>query len=527
MTALSQLIDSGLERTQIGFGPTGALSSAAGLRSAGERRFSSTADASGFGMVMSNDRPTVECLLGAIACGARLVSFPAPPRGDRTDYRAGLEQGCLDHGLREIVAEPGLAASLGQLGLPMRGHDQLAARPLAAGSEPGFQLVQFSSGTTQQPKPVVLDDPGLGGNVAATLDRVDPRPGDNVVSWLPLSHDMGLVGMLLASIAGMGPHGADGGTIVLLDPAQFMRAPGLWLELISEHRGTVTAAPDFGLRFAALRPPRGDVDLTSLRCVIVGAEPVRADTLAQFTATYADQGFRAEALCPAYGLAEAGLAVTMTPPAERWRSRRVSLAALADNELAAGRPGEPTIDLVASGPALTGYDTATDGPPSGTGRIAVRGPSIGTDGRTNASFAGRDGWMTTGDEGFLDDGWLYVCGRTDDYLVTHGRNLYAPAIESAVATVPGVRSQRAAAISLPDGTWVVVAETSKATLGSPPAADRLRDDIRREVVHTAGAQPDEILLIGRATMPVTTSGKLRRAELRTRMLAGTITRNSP
>jgi acyl-CoA synthetase (AMP-forming)/AMP-acid ligase II len=524
--ALSRLVEAAAEQARLVFGPAGEPVPVAELRDVGAGYYGEGSAAAAVGLLMTNDRPTVECLLGGIAAGVTVVSLPLPARGtDVGEYAECVAAACAAYGVAEVVADDVGCALLGPSGIAVRSHDTLRGRALAAPSG-AFRLVQFSSGSTQLPKPVVLDDAELGFNVAAILDRVDPCPGDTVVSWLPLSHDMGLVGMLLASIVGMGPHGANGGDIVLLDPVQFMRAPGLWVRTLSERRGSVTATPDFGLRFASQRPPQDDVDLSTLRCVIVGGEIVRARSLAAFAATFANSGVRPDALCPAYGLAEVGLAVTMTSPADPWRTRQLSTRALAGHLLERPIRDEPAIDLVAAGPALPGYSLriAAHGA-DGTGQILVRGGSIGLDGITGESFAGDDGWMATGDEGFVDDGWLYVVGRHDDHVVAHGRNLYAPAIEAAAGAVPGVRGGRVAAVSLPNGEWLVVAEAPVSVLRRKSSTNRLRQDIRRAVVQMSSAQPDDVVLVRRGGVPMTASGKLRRADLRARLMSGELSRD--
>jgi fatty-acyl-CoA synthase len=336
------------------------------------------------------------------------------------------------------------------------------------------------------------------------------------VSWLPLSHDMGLVGTLLVSIAATSPSWADTGLVVLLDPTAFLRRPALWLEAIDRWGGTFTAAPNFGYQMATRRP--ASVDLSRIRCAIVGGEITRADTLESFVACYRDCGLDALALCPAYGMAELGLAATMTPPDEHWRNRSLSTAALADGMIGAAVADEPATFLVASGRPLPGYELRCDADDDSTGQIAVRGPSIGVDGRTGDGLADDHGWYHAGDAGFVDDGWLYVCGRTDDYLVTHGRNIYAPAAEAAVGELDGVRNGRVTAVGLPNGDWVIVAEPS----GPAPevAADRdaLRREIRRAAVRLTTAQPDDVILVARGTLPLTASGKLQRSEVRRRLL---------
>jgi acyl-CoA synthetase (AMP-forming)/AMP-acid ligase II len=225
-------------------------------------------------------------------------------------------------------------------------------------------------------------------------------------------------------------------------------------------------------------------------------------------------------LCPAYGMAELGLAATMTPLEEPWRARTLSTVALADNRVTVPEEGEPAVTLVASGPPLEGYEVGCGGEEGMAGPIAIRGPSIGVDGTTNTSYAGPDGWYTTDDAGFFSDGWLYVCGRVDDHIVAHGRNLYAPAIEAAVAEVDGVRAGRVAAVSLPSGVWTIVTELSGKEQLTTSEAGRLQWDIRRAAVGVATAQPDQIVFAPRGTLPLTSSGKLQRNEVRRRLMLG-------
>lgn len=519
--ALSKLILDGVDGAGIVFGTEAAAIPAAQLAEAGADLFGSSASAA-VGVLMTNDRPTVELLLGAIAVGAVLVSLPLPSRGaDLKAYGDLLRASCEAHEVKEIVARDDIAELLDGLGLPTRPHTELRHdQPVAAPTGSGFQLVQFSSGSTHRPKPVVLADHVIGANVAGILDVLDPRPGDCAVSWLPLSHDMGLIGMLLTSISAASPARVGQGTIVLLEPTEFLRRPAQWLEALDRWGGTFTAAPDFGLRMAAQHPPSSLLDLSRLRVAIVGGEIVRADTLVTFTETYRAMGLASRALCPAYGLAEATLAVTLTGPEEMWRRRTVDAEALVCERVAAATPGGATAILVASGPPLPHHDVDCGPDPDIVGPVSVRGPSIGIDGTTGQSFADLHSWYQTGDVGFLDDGWLYVCGRADDYLVTHGRQVYAPAVEAAVGGVDGVRSGRVTAVALPTGHWSLVAEEASSYPLTSREQTNLRRAIRLAVTSVATAQPDNVVLVRRGTLPLTASGKLRRNEVRSRLVRG-------
>lgn len=528
--SLADLVQQGLPNARIVFGSGSAPVVACRVAEAGAGLYADHAPAPAVGAVLTNDRGTVEVVLGAVARGATLVSLPLPGRaGDLDDHATLVRRACAANGVAEVVVRDDVADLLDGLGVPVRRHSQLHARPLAPPGDQ-FRLIQFTSGSTTHPRAIELGDTALGANVSAILDRVGPQPGDTAVSWLPLSHDMGLIGMLLASLTATGPRWAGGGDIVLMEPAEFMRRPAVWLEALDRYRGSFTAAPDFAYRMVTQRPPRGSLDLSSVRCAIVGGEIVRHDTLAEFTARFGGHGLDKTAVCPAYGLAELGLAATLTDPGSIWCTRTVAVAALADDRLDPPRAGDSAVTVVASGSPLTGYQircgqgAPADGGRPRAGEIEVCGPSVGADAATGVSCAGQEDWLHTGDVGFVDGGQLYVCGRNDDYVVANGRKLYAPAIEAAVGGVPGVRPGRVCAVMLPGGGWVVAAEAADAT-----SIERrvLREGIRRVATQTGTASPDDVVVLARGTLPFTASGKLRRNEVRRRLLRGDLDTTLP
>jgi acyl-CoA synthetase (AMP-forming)/AMP-acid ligase II len=517
------MVHAGTEAGHVVFGPSSRPISALALAETGRSWFSDNADSGAVGAVMTNDQSSVQVLLGAISAGTTLVSLPLPGRNaDIVEYAELVRAACAQQGLETIIVADAVAALAAGLGVRVLPHSELGERPVAAPGD-GFRLVQYSSGSTQQPKPVVLDDHMLGANVQATLDVLDPRVGDVLVTWLPLSHDMGLVGMLLGGLVGMSPDRAGASSLVVLDPADFLRRPALWIEMLDRWRGTITAAPDFGFRMAIQRRPQDALDLSPLRAAIVGGEVVRADTLADFVSGFAADGLSPEALCPAYGMAEAGLAVSLTPPGEEWRERAVDASELANERVGPAAAGRATFSLVSSGPALEGYEISCGDRTDSVGPIAVRGPSVGFDGRTGRSFGDGDGWYQTGDTGFLDSGWVYVCGRTDDHLVAHGRNIYAPAIDAAVGDVDGIRRGRVTTAALPTGEWAVVVERVDQSPASVATLKRLRNDVRRAAVAIGGASPDVVAVVDRGSLPLTASGKVQRNEVRARLIRGEIT----
>jgi fatty-acyl-CoA synthase len=518
-------VSNAIGNAQIVFGLESSPISAAQCLYDGQRYFSKATSSPGaVGIVMTNDRPTVEVVLGAIAAGASLVSLPLPPRSaDRSRYLDLLRGACRAEGAEQIVASDSIVSQIAECGLKVVAHSALASATLHS-VRGTFQLIQFSSGSTAVPKAVGLDDQALGANITATLERIEPSPGDVTLSWLPLSHDMGLIGMLLTCVCGMSRGRAGGGTVVLLDPAQFLRKPDIWLRAIETYAATVTAAPGFGYRLCLDRHDTELRDLSSLRCAIVGGEIVRSSTLARFADRFAENGFRRRAFSPAYGLAELGLAASMTPMTSSWRELRVRTSSLADREVverpdAAGASDQVTT-LVSSGPPLPGYEVHCKGGAGRVGSVLVRGPSVGVDRTTSTSFANDRGWLQTGDLGTMIDGWLYVVGRNDDHIVTLGRNIYAPSVEEVVGALKGVRAGRVAALGLPSGDWIIAVEPAWRGQGDESQARELVTEIRRRAVSVSASSPSAVALVTRGSLPYTPSGKLRRREALRRYLAG-------
>lgn len=507
------MVASGADRATVIFPSEDHTVGAGRLAERGRRWFRLGAPARAVGAVLTNDATSVALVLGAIVSGARLVSLPLPPRGgDPRRYAAFLSEACAQQGVERVVARDDAADLLKSVGVPSVGHGELDGEQLSRPTSGGFELVQFSSGTTGPPKGVRLSEHTLGQNIAAIADAVAPTDGDVAVSWLPLSHDMGLVGMLLTSIA----VAADltGIQVALIEPERFLVRPRVWLDAIDRYRGSYTASPDAGLRLAVAG--RGDrhVDLSALRCVIVGGEIIRARTLEAFETAFGADGLSALALCPAYGMAEIGLAATMTRPEDRWASTVLDSVALAEGRWVAPDAGGSQMRLVASGRPLDGYGVVVRSVGADVGTLHVTVPSAGADAVTGRPFADRAGVVRTADRGMVANDLLYVCGRADDHIVTAGRNVYAPAIEDAVGDVEGVRPGRVTVIDVPDGSWVVVVE--RVSRGEAEDERPLRDRVRRAVVAAVGADPDEVVILARGQLPMTSSGKVQRHAVRQR-----------
>jgi acyl-CoA synthetase (AMP-forming)/AMP-acid ligase II len=333
--------------------------------------------------------------------------------------------------------------------------------------------------------------------VIAILDVLAPRPGDVAVSWLPLSHDMGLIGMLLTSLVAGSPRWVGEGELVLVRPEEFLADPSSWLRTCAAAQATITAGPTFGYGLAsraASRLPEGS--LRCMRAAIVGAEPIPAAALHSFGAAVRHTGWHDTAFCPAYGMAEAALAVSITRPADRWESARVDVA-----ELWSGtwRPDDNGFEIVNSGAPLPGCTVST----SDTGEIFVDTPSL---------FAGYVGEPAatrphaTGDIGALVDGNVFVAGRRDDIIVTRGRQFHSRELELAAEAVSGIRRGACLAAADPGGGFVVLAELAAANVDRTATAHHVRASLAKQ----CGVTPNRVLFLERGSIPKTASGKPRR-----------------
>ena len=449
---------------------------------------------------------------GAVLAGAVPVSLPLPRRfGPVDDYLRSTE------GMLHACAARILLASERNKSLLSRAPTELGTRcvselrlsELREGpqakvevSTDALSLVQFSSGTTDAPKAVALTHAQVLANVhaifAAFLTAYPESHGfeHRGVSWLPLYHDMGLVGSFLTALVRPSP-------LALMSPELFVARPARWLQAISHYRASVSAAPHFAYAMC-LERIRDDeiegIDLSSWRLALDGAEAVTPTTLERFYDRFRHYGLREEALTPVYGLAEAGLAVTFSPPKRRFRVRTFE-----------GRP------IVSAGEPLPGFEVKIAHEANGSGRVLVRGPSImsgylGNDAATKSALV--DGWLDTGDEGFLDDGELFLTGRDRDKVVLRGGN-YAPELfEEALEGVAGVRTGAVVATSIvtDGGEELVILAESKS-----PEPDAVKS-ISAVLSERTGFVPHRVVLLDPGELPRTSSGKLRREEAARRFL---------
>lgn len=384
-------------------------------------------------------------------------------------------------------------------------------------------LVQFSSGTTLDPKPVALSHRAIAAQVAI-LDGFWPdtgKPRHSCVSWLPLYHDMGLIGCVFPALA-------RDATLTLIAPEHFVARPALWLRTISKYEASISAAPSFAYGLASSRISDAEmegVDLSPWRAALNGAESVSPGVLRDFAARFARWGFRPEALTPVYGLSEASLAVTFSDLLHPASSVRFDRERLASAGLA--RPsngGGSGREIVSVGRPVPGFRLRIeDGErrelaEGRVGRVVISGPSLmegylGDPAGTAKVLRG--GWLDTGDLGFLHGGELFLSGRAKDVVILKGRNYAPEEIESAVEGVAGVRAGSAVAASrLPEdaGTeeLVLLVETERGAAPQDLAA--LPEGCRRAVLAATGLLVDRVVPLPPGALPRTSSGKLRRAE---------------
>lgn len=386
-------------------------------------------------------------------------------------------------------------------------------------------LLQFSSGSTGIPKGVVLTHANLAASLADMAARMEMTPADTMATWLPDSHDMGLIGTHLMPLWA-------GSSQLKMAPLTFLRRPRLWLDKMAEHAATVTAAPQFAVDYLldkVLTVDPSGLDLGSLRLFVNGAEPISPATLREFQRLAGPVGFKESAMFCVYGLAEATLAVTMPTVGESPRTLRVDRAALGRGEAVAAVPDAPperTLELAVLGRPLASMDVRVVDdadvalPDRQVGHVQVRGPSV-TSGyfanadATAALFAGE--WMRTGDLGMLDDGELVITGRAKDVIFVKGENVYAHDLERWAMELADLRAGEVAACGFthPDTGREHVAMFVKAR-GNPRYDKWL--DLRQALFERLGFQVDWILPV--ASLPKTTSGKLQRRRLAEQLCEG-------
>ena len=484
--------------------------------------------------------------LGIILAGGIPVPIYPPARADQIEEYAQRQTKLLRNAEARVLITVREARTLARLlepGIPsLRSVTTVEALATAKGEPPStalqpsdIALIQYTSGSTGEPKGVVLTHANVISNVRAIGQALQVRPDDVSVCWLPLYHDMGLIGCWLFSLYHNLP-------IAITSPIAFLRRPQRWLRMIHEHRGTLSPAPNFAyelcLRKVDDRALAG-LDLSSWRVALNGAEPISAQTLERFTARFAPCGFRPQALMPVYGLAECSVALTFAPLGRPPLVDAIQREPFVRQRQAVpANAGDPApLRFVSVGRPLPGNEVrivdaaGQPAPERVEGRVQFRGPSAMRGYYRNPEATQAilcDGWFDSGDLGYQADGEVHITGRVKDLIIKAGHNIYPQELEEVAGEVRAVRKGCVAAFGVTDpehGTEriVLVAETRETR---PAPLAHLRAEIIRQLARL-GHPPDELVLVPPQTIPKTPSGKLRRDACRGLYLRGELTRARP
>ena len=471
--------------------------------------------------------------MGVLLAGAVPVPIYPPLRASQIEDHLRRQAGILTNAravllLIDEVAVP--AARILRAGVPglraaftpERLQGRGGARHSVQRQPHDTALLQYTSGSTGQPKGVVLSHANLLANIRAMGEAVKAGADDVFVSWLPLYHDMGLIGAWLGSLY----HGVP---LVLMPPQAFLARPSRWVRVISDYRATLSAAPNFAYEILATRVPDDElqgVDLGTWRAALNGAEPVSAATLERFERRFEASGFDARAMMPVYGLAECGVGLAFPPLARGPRIDSIDRGVLeASGRAVPAGHAAAGMQVVSCGRPLAGHEVRVvdaqgqELPERGEGRVEFRGPSA-TGGylrnpqATRALFRGD--WLDTGDVGYIAEGELYLTSRAKDLIIRGGQHIHPYDLEEAVGALPGVRRGCVAVFAAADPASatervVVLAETR---LQEPGKRAELRARVADLSMAVLGVPADDIVLAAPRTVLKTSSGKIRRAACR-------------
>jgi len=507
----------------------GARRVAAGLHARGHGPGESVA------IMLPTSRGFFEAFFGVLLAGGVPVPIYPPARPAQIEDHLRRQAAILSNArATALITLPEARRTAGLLRSLVEGlHTvETVAALVASGAAPAVQpvvgpsdtvLLQYTSGSTGQPKGVVLSHGNLLANIRAMGEAMEVSAADVFVSWLPLYHDMGLIGAWLGSLYHAVPA-------VIRSPLEFLARPESWLWAIHRHRATISAAPNFGYELCVRRIADADIkglDLSSWRFAANGAEPVSPATIRRFTERFAPYGFRPETMAPVYGLAECcvGLAfpaLGRAPVVDRIDREGLSRRGQA---ILAGPEARDAIELVACGRPLPRHEirivdaTGREVAERREGRLQFRGPSVTrgyfhNEPKTRELFQGD--WLESGDLAYVAGGDVFLTGRTKDLIIRAGRNLYAHEVEEAVGDLPGVRKGCVAVFGSTDPAAqteriVVLAEAREM---DSAALSALRQRIDQVATALLDGPPDEVVLVPPHTVLKTSSGKIRRAACR-------------
>jgi acyl carrier protein len=496
------------------------------------------------GIMLPTGKEFFSAFFGILLAGGVPVPIYPPYRPDRIEEYARRQAAILRNaGIRFLVTFS-KAEALARLLRPfvptlaeVTTLDKLTAshtqQQIQTFSTDDAALIQYTSGSTSEPKGVQLTHQNILANIRAVGEAVQIRPNDVGVSWLPLYHDMGLIGSWLCSLY-------FGIPITILSPFAFLNRPERWLWAIHYHRATLSPAPNFAYELCIRKIEEQSIeglDLSSWRIAFNGAEAVSPDTLTRFTQRFVPYGFRPESLFPVYGLAESSVALTFPPLGRPPRVDRIIRESFQRYHRAEpALPSDPSpLRFVSCGIPLPGHEVRIVDEQDHElgerieGSLQFRGPSamkgyFRSPEATRAAF--HEGWWNSDDLAYKADGEVFITGRRKDVIIKAGRNLYPQEVEEVTGEINGIRKGCVTAFGITDPTvgtekLVVVAET-KAT--QTDIREKLIATVLERVAISIGIPPDMVLLVPPGTTPKTSSGKLRRAACRQAYLNGELVR---
>jgi len=481
----------------------------------------------------------VTCFLASLYAGLIPVPMYPPLRiGQLGHYLEHARHILQQAGASILITAPSIKTVLGSLvgptlrsitTVPSLDIDGRTVAPANA-SQSDVAFLQFTSGSTARPKGVTLTYGNLDANAKCIREGLRLGSDDIGCVWLPLFHDMGLIGCVLAPLY-------TGTQVVFLPPLLFLKQPVEWLRQITRHRATATFAPNFGYGLCVSRVREKDMatlDLSSWRLAGCGAEPIQRRILDSFAERFGPVGFRRRAFLLAYGLAESTLAVSFSPVDDDPVYEEVDLRSLSTDGIASDAlDGAASVTLANCGRPFEGHAVGilnAEGqllPERRVGEVGLRGPSV-TPGYWNdpaaTSASMRDEWFLTGDQGFLANGEVFICGRNKELIIVAGRNYHPADIEWVASDITGIRRGRVVAFGVttvdPDGSTserVVICAESKAR---GEAREQVAAAVKARVLDSLGLKISEVLLLDRAALPRTSSGKLQRTKAREWFLSG-------
>jgi fatty-acyl-CoA synthase len=480
-------------------------------------------------LVLNSPEDFVLTFLGAVSAGVMPVPLYPPLALGRIDNYIDRATGILRvSGARLLIStrdlvpvlEPILSRAPALNGLleieTLRQgcHDRVLREPITQPDDPCF--LQFTSGSTSAPRGVVVTHRNLTANARAIIEALEINPdADRAASWLPLYHDMGLIGFVISTLFAQVP-------VVFIPTIAFVKHPGVWMETVHKYRASITFGPNFAFDLATKRVrknPRMALDLSCLRVLGCGAEPINPKTMEKFIAAFEPCGLQTNAIMPCYGMAEATLAIAFDHLHRPVKKLVIDRQAYETQNIALpvnGDDHKKKFELVSCGRTFAGHEIRIlddDGrhlPEGKVGEIVFRGPSVTPGYFQNPEASNqllKGGWLHTGDLGFILHGDLYISGRQKDLVIINGRNYPPQAIEWVAEEVAGIRKGSVVAFSVDgDSTerLIIIAETTLTENAN------LAQTVTEQIRAAFGLTVDKVVLVGKGSIPKTSSGKLQR-----------------